>query len=189
MGKVLQTGNRGMGVGQVHHHALAGGLVPEHDGAANLTVGMDEGAVVLQHGLLGRVLGVVVLGQVPRHDSHRALVLVPPPVIVGVALGPVVHRHRHHIGLAVRVHADHFVGLVQVPGDIRAHPFGVLHCHALALHQPHLGKIAHVDDTDRDVGRLIAGIALQTGAGRAGVLTDAQQEVVVADQAKHVHVA
>ena len=82
------------------------------------------------------------------------------------------------------------MGLVQVPGKVRAHPFGILHRHALSLHQANLGQIANVDDADRDVGRAGAGRILEAGAGRAGVLADAQQEVVVvANQAEHVHVA
>ncbi len=173
IGQVLQAGNRGVGVGQINHHALASCLVPEDDGAEDLAVGMDEGTVVLQHGLLGRGQGVVVLGQVPGHDPHGTLVLVPPPIIVRVALGPVIDRHSDHVGLAIRIHPDHLVGLVQIPGNVRADPLGVLYRHALALHQPDLGQVTDVDDADRDVGRPRPGGVLESGAGRTGVLTNA----------------
>ena len=80
--------------------------------------------------------------------------------------------------------------LIEIRGDGRAGaPGRALDRHALALHQAHLGEIAHVDDADRDLGRLPSGSRVEPGAGGAGVGAHRDQELPIGDQAKHAHVA
>ena len=107
-----------------------------------------------------------------------------------LGLGVVVHRNGDDVGLGVRVHADHLVRLIEVPGDAGAGaPRRSLHGHALPLHEPHLGEVAHVDDADRDLRRLPVVGGVEPGAGRAGVGADRHQEAAIGEKAEHAHVA
>ena len=147
--QVLYVGDGDVCVGQVDQHAPGrdGILVGEHDRPLHLAIRMHQGPIVLNDLLVRWRLRRIELADIVGHDAHGGLGAVPPP---GVVLRPlcVGDRHRDDRGGPVRLHADHLVGLVHIPGDGRADPVAV-HGDALPLHQPDGVQVADIDQADR----------------------------------------
>ncbi len=176
-----------VGIGEVQHHPLVEGLVFEDDGALYATFGVFHRGDVFENILLFFIFGVVVLGQIPAHDTDGAFVFRIPPAI-GAVLGVVADGEGDQVDVFVRIHTEHLVSLIEVPVEFGMDPLCAFDGDALALNEADFVQIAHIHDANGDVGA--TSILVKARTSRRSIASDAHQEIAGAiGKAEDVHIA